>query len=56
MILKIQVSISGEPNTLIYDEKGYIMVQVGNRELGKKLLGKKLKGYFKLVKVKNQDW
>ena len=46
MICKIQVSLFGNPATLIYNEDKSFMVQE-TRAMGEKCLGDELKGYFK---------
>lgn len=66
MICKIQVSLFGNPATLIYNEDQSLMHEC-EREFGANLLGEDLKGYFKCSidseglfnvdkRVKDQDW
>jgi len=47
MICKVQVSISGEPSTLIYNESRSFCHQC-EREFGVSILDDDLKGFFKI--------
>jgi len=65
MVCKVQVSLSGVPSTLIYDESRRFHHQC-EREFGEKLLGDELKGFFKMrfrdgelyvhKRVTNRSW
>jgi len=52
MICKIQVSLFGEPATLIYNEDKSFMDQC-ERKIGEDALGDDLKGYFHCTLNKN---
>lgn len=64
-IVKVQVSIAGTPSTLVYTEDREYMNQF-DYDVGKKILGKSLKGYFRanitpqkleiIKRVKDRDW
>ena len=65
--IKVQVSIGGEPATLIYSKDREIMTQV-DRSVGEEVLKGDLRGFFKcaynrktrqiqiLNKIKEQGW
>jgi hypothetical protein len=65
MIVKVQVSLSGKPATLIYNQDRTVFI-FEKRKVGEDVLGKDLKGFFeaavrnkKLVigkRVKTQSW
>lgn len=67
MICKIQVSIAGEPGTLVYNKDRSFYDLSNNRVFGEKILGDDLKGYFKCSlnskghltvyeRVKDREW
>lgn len=45
-VVKMQVSISGKPSTLIYNKERTVLNQC-ERDIGESWLGNRLKGYFK---------
>lgn len=53
-IAKVQVSLSGENSTLIYNEDRSWQ-HICEREFGEGLLGKDIKGYFKMCHKKDKS-